>query len=1173
MARSGHASPNGYLQDVSRLLAEGTGLAGLGGDSLAYLVAQLRDTPRWLIVVDEADRRDRLVRALRFFHPDPNTIEAFPGDDNRVYDGFSPDPEIPRQRIRALQRVEAGGPCVIVADVRALLQRVPDRESRRRGTRILETGSMAERGDLARALTDTGYLQVAQVEGPGTYALRGDVIDVWPASGAFPVRIDLFDDEVEEIRRLDPDTRKTTGKLKRAILLPAGEERVDADAIARLVDVTGRLVDATGAGHTLRRRVIDDLNGGVRFSALGDWLPALVPTVEPLDILGDMRTIVALPEDAISASRDFEASARRRWDALDAEDDRPLVPPEERFVSADDLWERLRSAHRVYPLGVAGRSVDLGAHAVEGFALKGTDLNPVVRKIRDLLDDEVRVALVVESELRAGKVFELLEPYRLPLVRVAKMEDAAPGELALLVGDLPSGFVAPQSGVAYIAIHALLSGGVAAQRKSERIHALFERGITSISQLKVGDPVVHRTHGIGRYLGLQRMSFTKAEGPADGTGASFRRVTFEQDFVKLEYRDEALLFLPVTSLEQLSAYTPATHDHDTTLDKLGGATWSARRQKVRDRLLEMADELLRTTARRELAARVPYDEPGRMYRQFADNFPYDETADQEAAIEAIHRDLSSEAPMDRLVCGDVGFGKTEVAMRAAMRIVEGGRQVAVLCPTTVLAFQHLHTFEKRFEGFPVKIGMLSRFNSPTEERAVLEGLRDRSIDIVVGTTALMGSRVRYADLGLLVVDEEHRFGVKQKERLKKYRAEVDILSMSATPIPRTLQMAMSGLRQISLIATPPRDRLSVRTSVARKSESRVRDAVMQELERQGQVFFVHNDIETLEITADELRGWMPGIRVLTAHGQMEEGALEKVLVDFVEQRADLLVCTSIVESGVHMPNVNTIVVNRADMFGLAQLYQLRGRVGRGGNRGSCLLLVPELMTSDARKRLRVLTEHTEIGSGFQIAAADLEIRGGGNLLGSSQSGNIDEIGYDAWLELLEEAVHEVRGEHDRERIDPEVEVPVPAFIPDDLITDVQERLGWYRRLSSSVSVGEVDAAVDELEGFLGALPDPLQNLAGLMSTRAACRDWGVTRLRWLKIRMVLDLHPKSRITPDRVEVLVRKHPKRFEGLLEGGELRGLGVRFTPSDAEHPFRYIRWVFTQLARAGEELKRGS
>jgi transcription-repair coupling factor (superfamily II helicase) len=1153
----------GFLQDARRLLDEDRVLAGLAGDALAWLLARGAADRRLLVVVDEADRRDALVRALRFFGP-ALPVEPFPSDDNRPYDGFSADPALGRQRIRALARIEAGGSVVVVADARALLQRVPDRAARDAGTVHIARGGTLDRDQLVGRLTDAGYLQVGAVEADGTFAVRGDVVDVWPAAGRFAARIDFFDDTVEDLRRLEPGRAKPAGKLERLLIMPAAEERVDAAALARFQEVTGRAVDAAGAGRGLRRRLLDDLEAGIRPSALGDWLPALVPVVDPLVPLADLARLVVFPDDVDAALRDVVSNARRRWEALDAEEERPILPPEERFADVDGVAAALRDAIRVVPIALPGIAVDLGAVAVDGFAVRGSELNPVVARLRALLDADARVVVVAESDARASRIAELLDPHHLPIRRIDAPADAAPGFLSLVVGDLPAGFVAEASGLAFIPAAALFGGGAAAQRRIDRAHALFERAIQSLAQLKVGDPVVHRIHGIGRYIGLQRVSFTRPEGPADGTGASFRHVTFEQDFVKLAYRDEGVLFVPVASLDVLSAYTPASQDHEVVLDRLGGQTWQLRRSKVRDRLLSMADAMLRQRARRELATRPGIGAAGPLYRAFADRFPYDETPDQAAAIEAILADLAAEHPMDRLVCGDVGFGKTEVAMRAAMASVEAGRQVAILCPTTVLAYQHLHTFQRRFEGFPVRVGMLSRFNSATGNEEVIADLAAHRLDIVVGTTALLGPRVRYAQLGLLVVDEEHRFGVKQKERIQRLRAEVDVLAMSATPIPRTLQLALSGLRTLSLITTPPRDRLAVRTSVARLSETRVRDAIIQELDRGGQTFFVHNAIDTLPAMMEQLRTWVPEARFVAAHGQMPEGALERVLVDFVERKYDVLVCTSIVESGVHMPTVNTMIVNRADMFGLAQLYQLRGRVGRAAVRGSCLLLVPEVTTSESRRRMRALTEHTEIGSGFQIAAADLEIRGGGNLLGSSQSGAIDEVGFDAWLELLQEAVHEVQGVLDLERIDPEIDIPVPAFIPEDLIKDPIERLGWYRRLSGAGSPAAVDAAVEELEQMLGGLPEPVQNLAGMMAVRAACVEWGIVHVRWLKVRVVLELHERSRLDAPRAAEIVARHPKRFEARLEDGKLRALAVRFTPGEAETPLRYLRWIFAQIAR---------
>ncbi|MCA9568118.1 MAG: DEAD/DEAH box helicase, partial [Myxococcales bacterium] len=561
--------------------------------------------------------------------------------------------------------------------------------------------------------------------------------------------------------------------------------------------------------------------------------------------------------------------------------------------------------------------------------------------------------------------------------------------------------------------------------------------------------------------------------------------------------------------------------------------------------------------------REPPEPPGSLVEQLVARFEHDETPDQLTAIHAVNEDLDKPWPMDRLLCGDVGFGKTEVALRAAARMVESGRQVAILVPTTVLAYQHFNTWSARFADLGVTVRMLSRFVDAASERDTLEGLQKGSVDIVIGTTKLLAPTVRYRRLGLVVIDEEHRFGVKQKDRLKKLRSAVDVLSMSATPIPRTLQQALGGIREMSVMATPPTDRLAVATSIARLSEARVRDALLSEIERGGQAFVIHNRVETIRRFADRLHGWVPEARFAVAHGQMDDADLEEVLVRFINREVDVLVCTAIVETGVDLPNVNTMLIHRADLFGLAQLYQLRGRVGRSSVRARCLLLTPEEVTPEARKRLQVLVDNTELGAGFRVASADLELRGGGNLLGAEQSGQIDQVGYDVWVELLEEAVQEARGLQARERIEPEVEVPVDSFIPEQVVEDMHERLAWYRKLSSAASVQAVEDVLDDMELQFGDLPVEVRNLAGLTQTTLLCRKVGIARCRWLKVRVELEVHPAGGLTEAHVDTVVAKHPRRFRA--EPGSPMKIDVRFTPSEAEQPFRYLLWVLTQLDRA--------
>jgi transcription-repair coupling factor (superfamily II helicase) len=1133
------------VDHARRLLDQGTPWSGLGGDSLAYVLATVATTGRWLVAVDGEDRAERVARALRFFHADPDRVLSFPADDQRPYDGFSPAPAVVHARLRALERVDRGGDVIVVASARALSQRVPDRATRARGTLTLEVGQRIDRDEVVRQLTDAGYLHTARADEVGHVAARGDLVDVWPAAKAAPVRLEWFDDELERIVRLDPSTLTPDKAGKKVTVLPAAEERLDAAARQRALVELARLMQRQGDGsaNMRRRAFVDALEAGARTSALQDWLPVLVPTVAPLEALAGLRLVVVAPDDVAAMARDFAHDCRRRFEALDPED-RPLVPPDDRFVPVEQVLAGLAAGHGAHDLAT-DRTVDLQCRGTDELAVRGTELAPVVERLQQWAHDDARIALVVEDEARRDRLLEMLVPHGLRPELARSPLQLPRGEVSLLVGDLPRGFVSTAAGLAFVPVTALF-GAPRRAAVRDRATDLWDASVTSMADLKVGDAVVHRLHGVGLYQGLQRLSLHGGEVP--------------HDYVKLEYKGGDLMFLPVHALDQLSRYTAATDGAQPGLDKLGGATWARRKGKVRDHLLSMAQDLLRLYARRELAERASMAHLGPRYRAFEARFPHQETPDQALAIQQVLDDLARPTPMDRLICGDVGFGKTEVAMRAAMQVVESGRQVLVLCPTTVLAHQHYRSFVARFAVDPgVRVAMLSRFTPRDEEARVRAGLADGSVHVVVGTTALLGHDVKFSDLGLAVIDEEHRFGVKQKDRLKRMRTEIDMLALSATPIPRSLQLALSGARDMSLIATPPPMRLSVRTQVARYHEGRVREALVDELSRGGQVYFVHNRVETIDAIAEELRGWVPEARFAVAHGQQSPEALERVLVDFVEKRVDVLVCSTIVESGVDLPNVNTMLVNRADQLGLAQLYQLRGRVGRGDRRATCILLTPEEVAGDARKRLQVLLDNQSLGAGFRVATADLELRGGGNLLGASQSGHIDAIGYDAWVELLEEAVHAARGDVEMERIDPEVEVPVPAFLPEIMVKDPQERLDWYRRLSHARSATEVDRLLDELESERGELLEPARNLGDLVAARIACKELGIGRCHWQKVRVVLDAHPKSPLHARRwLDAAIERHPKRFE---RRGET-GFAVRFTPQEAEKPLRYLRWVFSQL-----------
>ncbi len=1150
--------PRRFIHEVRQVWRAGLAAAGLPDDALAWALSKERDG-RFLVVLDQADRADRFVRALRFFARGASVV-PFPADDARYYDGFSPDPRIPAERLLALDRIVAGGPIIVVASARALLQRVPDRDARDAGTLTLRRGDSPGRSELTRALSDAGYLAVGKVASVGTFAARGDIVDVWPNGAPAPVRIELFDDEIEGIRTFSPETQRTAKPVEQVRVLPVREERLDAAALERFGRELGRLVAGHQAGNVQRRRVIEELRAGVRFSAIEAWLPALVGTVAPLDVMATLERVVVDPDEVMLALRDAERMAAQRYAAMDPED-RPLVPPSERFVPAAEACAALSpeaGAFEVRPLVMAGRAVDLGGRAPESFLVRGVDLAPTAEALRAKAGSGLRVVLVAERAPRAELLLEMLSPHGLRPKVVRSPHDGEPGDVLLTLGDLPRGFVAEDSGMAFIPAGALFGERRAGPSRTD---VRFTASVDTLAALRDGDHVVHKLHGIGIFRGVQRVV---VKGDLEGGPTDVARAVAAQDCLKLEYRDGDLLYLPATRLDLVSRYHPAHSGDNVRLDRLGGATWATRTGKVRDSLLAMAQALLALSARRELARREPHAPPGPVYRAMEARFPYEETPDQAAAIDAIHEDLGKEGPMDRLLVGDVGFGKTEVAIRAAVRVVEGGRQVAILCPTTVLAYQHHQRVLERVAGLPIRVGMMSRLVDRTEQDGVVDGLRTGTIDVVIGTVALFGAGVKFKDLGLLVIDEEHRFGVKQKSRFQKLRESLDILSMSATPIPRTLEMGLTGMRTMSLMQTPPRDRLSVHTTLARMSEARVRDAILGERERGGQVFFVHNRVADIEAMAARLAEWVPGVRCQVAHGQMTPDALEDALLRFVRKDADVLVCSAIIESGVDLPNVNTIIVNDADRFGLAQLYQLRGRVGRAAVRGRCLLLTAENPTRDAQRRLGVLIEHGQLGAGMQIALADLEIRGAGNLVGDAQSGNIDAVGYETWLELLAEAVERARGAHRRQQLEPDVEVPVQAFVPESMVPDVQERLAWYERFASARTPAEVDVRLEEFEDRLGDAPQEVRNLAGLHMVRAWCQTLGIQRVAWLKVRIVLDLAAETSLGPDAVARVVAAHPKRIATRDERG-VRRLEVRFLQKEAEHPFHLLRWLFLQLRDA--------
>ena len=1133
-----------WLADLPRL--QGRPLGGLVGGAGPYAFSRVQSG--WIVVPTREDA-EKWVRALRFFGA--NAL-LFPADDGRPWDGVSPHPDLPRQRLVARHAANAA---LVVAPAKALLARGPARVD----ARLLRVGEDHDRAALLAWLVARGYLSTQRVEEPGCWSVRGGILDIWPAGAAAPVRIEWFDEEIASIRTFDAATQRTDPapakpqapsagggvaggrqppspkKQSHSVtILPAREAVLDAATAERAAAYLHAVATEREVSPTERRRVLQDLRNGVWFPGGEDYLPALL---ELAPVTPGSPLWIVEPDLVRAELSRYEELIRARFEALDPED-RPVVRPFDRYLPAAEA--RLSGGVPVSALVLTG-SEAFTTRTTTSLKVGAGDLAPVVKQLRAWVAEGRPVTVVAESQGRATRLEALFEPHG---VRFGKGR-AGPGELGLEVGDLPEGFAAEEA--VFVTADELFVEHTERRDGGPRTGTVaFRRAaVASFAGVRPGDLVVHGRHGIGQYNGLARMPL--------GEGAG--------DFVVVTYRDGEKLYVPVHRLDLLTPYRSVEGDQKPRLDRLGGVTWETRRAKVRDAVLKMAHDLLRLYARRKIVRAQQFQGSDAYYAQFEETFPFIETPDQERAIADVLEDLAQDEPMDRLLVGDVGFGKTEVAMRACFRVVEGGAQAIVLCPTTVLAFQHGESFRRRFENFPVRIEVLSRFQSAADAKRILDGFAAGGIDILVATSKALGRDVRARNLGVVVVDEEHRFGVSQKEALKRLATGVHMLAMSATPIPRTLQMALSGVRALSVMATPPLGRHQIRTEIARFSEDRVREDILHELRRGGQVFFVHNRVEDIETIAAWVREVVPEARVGVGHGQMADEALERVLVRFVRRDFDVFVCTTIIESGVDIPNVNTMIVDNADQLGLAQLYQLRGRIGRSSARATCTLLVrgEGELRRDAMARLRVLQENTELGSGFTLASNDLELRGGGELLGDRQHGHIAAIGFDAYLELLEEAVAEAKGEASRRQLEPEIEVNVPAWIAEEYVPDLPERLETYQRLARARSRDEVRGIIDALEGRHGQPPPEVVNLGWLSESRVRCRELGIENVAFLKVRLLVKLHAPTQVNPRTLERLLAAEPARFRRLGE----RDIEVRFTPDEGAHPFRVLEWVLQRLA----------
>ena len=1097
---------------------------GLRGGASAHLVARFAaEHPRPAVVVAAGLREaEAWLRALRFFlgeeeatAPLERRVHWMPPWDSEPFSGVSPTEEVVAERLSTLYHLNQAKAPIVITTADALLQKVPPRRTLVELSQYWVEGEEAAFEGIAERLSRAGYQRVAQVEDRGEFAVRGGIIDVFPAVVPLPLRLQFDADVLESIRAFDPATQCSLGRIPELLITPWREYALDRwrdPAVRRAVEARAHDLDVA---RPERLAALDRMESGLGFPGSPYLVPYLYPALEQFTDYCPSGTIFFIDEPAaVEAGEEGFARELAEHVAIATGAHRLFAKPEDLYVDAAAA-RSARAAFRRIELEamdvLAGEDArhgvvrlrsfttdDLGVTAATG-TKRDTTIAPLVERIAAWEADGDRVLFVMHDRAQANRLKGLLGVHDVeaPILE-RKFADVPPDvRRAILLGDLPAGFRIPPDHLVVVC-----EAEIFGDRRRRRGRAIdVGKFLASLAELKPDDFVVHIDHGISRYKGLRHLTVADTEG----------------DYLHLEYQGGDRLYVPVDRINVVEKYVGADGSAPE-LDKLGGTSWEKVKAKTREAVLEMAHELLDIYAAREVIEGHAFGPPDEYFREFEARFPFDETPDQERAIQDVLADLQKSRPMDRLVCGDVGFGKTEVALRAAFSVVMEGKQVLVLVPTTVLAQQHYETFQRRFAGFPVRIELLSRFRRGAEAREVLAAMKRGEVDVVIGTHRLLQDDVELRDLGLLVIDEEHRFGVAHKEKIKKLRTVVDVLTLTATPIPRTLHMALSGIRDLSIIESPPIDRQAIRTYVARYDESVIREATLRELARGGQVFFVHNRVETIEKVAARLRGLVPEARFGVAHGQMHGATLEKIMLDFLEKRLDVLVTTAIIESGLDIPNANTMFIDRADHFGLAQLYQLRGRVGRSHQRAYAYLLLPgeTLIGRDAQKRLEVLASLDDLGGGFRLAMHDLEIRGAGNLLGRQQSGQVAAVGFELYTQMLEEAIRELRGERRRIEVEPEIQLGISAFIPEDYVADVSQRLALYKRMARASTREELDELRGELEDRFGPVPARVGALLEVMDLRRYLKQAMVVRLRRQASRIVLRFHERSEIDPARL---------------------------------------------------------
>ncbi len=1122
-------------------------LTGLKGSSFAYVVARAAAESMhcFLVVTADNDSAEEIIQELRFYgngdeHSRPRAC-LFPSWETLPYDTADPPVEEVLARIETLYRLESeGGPVVVVAPLQALLQRCLPVEALHDAVMTLRVGQERERDELLSRLVSLGYRTVPLVEEAGEVGIRGGIVDIFPPGQRFPVRIEFCGDTLDSMRAFDPVTQRSLTSIDEVEIIPVSEVVITESTCRQAL----RRVEDARREARFPARMISALQEHIEQKTFFPGVSFLLEFFydQPATIFDYLPQGSVIWFSGVDAWKEriasfLDTAVREREQTLEAGHLCSLG--EKLYMSSTEAIERLdgfSSTIRSLSLPVyeGGQEILCFDVAENGDLYRSLVSNKsetrplaqLVRLFHEWLNDYYAIVVVTHSAIQKKRFLELLEGYSLRVeapdsISFSSLTPVSEGRVILVLGELQAGFRSSMDRIAVIT-ESEVFGERMAQRK--RLKPGDGVALTGLDDLRTGEFVVHVDYGIGRYEGLHSLEL----------GGS------RNDFLLIEYRDEDRLYVPVHRLNLVQKYR-GIEDEVPSLSKLGGTAWLHTKKKIKDSIKAQAKELLGIYAARQALQGFSFSGRDDYYREFEARFEFDETSDQLNAIEDVLVDMERSRPMDRLVCGDTGYGKTEVALRASFKAVADNKQVALLVPTTVLAHQHYQTFSRRFRDFPIRIGMLSRFQTPSEQKRIIEEAKEGTIDIIVGTHRLLQKDLGFKDLGLVIIDEEHRFGVRHKEKLKKMRELVDVLTLTATPIPRTLQLSMLSIRDLSIISSAPQDRLAVKTYVTHFDEKVIREAIIREFLRDGQVFFVHNRVERIEAMAEMIQKIVPEARLAIAHGQMQEKELEAVMLSFYQREVNLLLCTTIIESGLDFPNANTIIINRADKMGLAQLYQLRGRVGRSSHQAYAYFLVPgeQFLTDKAKKRLEALAEFSELGSGFRLASHDLEIRGGGNILGLSQSGHMNQVGIDLYYELIDKAVKEIKGEKTVPDIDPEIKVPIPAYVPEEYVPDIHQRLRLYKKMAGGMTESQIADVQSELRDRFGPIPCEVECLLLISNLKLVLRELMVVSMEYLNGTIILAFHQEAQQSLDKVLALLQNPQNK--------------MRFTPDHKLHiPF---------------------